>query len=295
MSDDSWLDKAKNIQDDGLVGCGNCGNRFPFIELKKYKINGKQIFACSNCIKDEKKRLKEEREKRTLPIPKKEVQTQTVEKMDTKPITENQDKIVSMLESIQEAIHDSKPSNVPRVGSLNLYLSPPSVESLFHLVRSSGKIVENDLCRSFGEYFTPAKYLVLEMRVRDYLWKDDHGWLMINPILALETMLELDPWYELHDPGDLDGYLNGLKQKAMRFKFKPVKLLSQIERTEMLRKVFSFNVDVDDDELMIRFENEYNDILALKPRSRKKSKKDENTIDEKIENLRRMLEEALTS
>lgn len=294
MTED-WLGDARSTNIDGLIPCAECGNRYKFIELKKFKIRGEQKLACKSCINKEKDRLKKEH---PFVKPKdeatKQVQPAIAEKVtiDTTEILESQGKIVKMLEKLQESIstnHGNQPS-VPEVGTLNLYLSPPSIESLFHLIRSSGKIVENDLSRSFGDYYAHVKYLVLEMRVRDYVWKDDHGWLMINPTMDIQSIKDLDPWFAYNDPGNVEAYLDGLKRKAMRFKFKPVSLLSIDEQARLLKDVLLINSDNEDDELLSMFDKMYEIILSMKPRLNRNNKEIVESLKRKIAYLKRIVD-----
>lgn len=275
MSERSWLEDARSITSDGLVPCAECGNRCKFIDLKKFKIHGEQKMVCNSCITKERERARKERETDKPREPVSRVKRPVV---DVKEITDGQEKIVTMLEEIQKSVTATPVQAMP---SINFHASPPSIESLFHLIRSSNKIVENDLCRSFKEYYAHAKYLVLEMRVRDYVWKDDHGWLMINPMLGIDRIKKLDPWYELDKPTTEETYIDGLKKKAIRFKFKPMSLLSFSERARMLRVVFETNVHVDDEASISIFDATYEDFLSLKPRSRKRV----HELNEKIATL----------
>ena len=189
-----------------------------------------------------------------------------------------------MLESLKRIAN--KPVDALPAGAINLHMIPPSTQSLFHLIRVSGKVLENYITIPFGDYYTRAKYIILEMRVLDIVWKNPHSFLMINPTLPEERIAELDPWIDVNHPGDMDQFLDRLKRMAIRYNFKPSWKLTQYAQLDLLKKVFLVNVDDCNDDLFNEFNGVFDDAMRLKPKARNKSKKVIDEIDGKIAVLR---------
>jgi len=233
MSD--WLKRAQETFDDGLDTCPGCGNKFKFVQLKEYK--GKWL--CPSCIAAEKERAKKvATESRPRPAAQPQVDAAALSDIVKNAVADIMNANIAKIEaSVAKIGEDARKNAASKPAEQELYLpGTPTEHRLFFELCKNKRLVGANVERSFGMRNASLVHArLLSMWHDNLIWKDGHGWYMINPELT-KTQLEMAIGVALKQD-EYDDYMKEVIAQAIHFKFRPFAMLPERRRTELKREI----------------------------------------------------------
>ena len=232
-SEPSWLERAKKSMDDGLYPCQSCGNRLAFIQLKEFK--GQKL--CPACLKAEREKKKSEKQAGLRSA----VDMAAIEAVIKSAIGEAVKGInISRIESAVENLKDELKNEIQRSAEKpaeSFYVpGSPSETRLFYEICKNKRVVGGNLERNFGIYNASLVHIrLLSMWHDNLLWKDRHGWFMINPEMT-KQQLEIAVGVPLKNE-EYDDYMIEMRHQAINFKFRPLAILGEKKQKEVEREM----------------------------------------------------------
>jgi hypothetical protein len=232
MSD--WLKRAEASLDDGMYGCPECSNKFPFIQLKDFK--GRRL--CPQCIKNERERAKKAAEAKPRQAPQPQIDIAAIGDIVKDAVAGAMRANMSQLEASVARIGDEVKKNAAsKPAGQELYLpGTPTEHRLFFELCKNKRLVGGNIERSFGMHQASLVHIRLVSMWHDNLiWKDGHGWFMINPELT-KPQLEMGVGVPLKQD-EYDDYMKEIIGQAINFKFRPFSMLSDRKQKELEREI----------------------------------------------------------
>jgi hypothetical protein len=118
-----------------------------------------------------------------------------------------------------------------------LYLpGTPSERRLFFEICKNKRMVGGNLERTFGMHNVSLVHIrLLSMWHDNLIWKDKHGWYMINPEMT-KDQLEVVVSTRI-TISEYDDYMIEMIQQAIQFKFRPFAMLREKKQKEIEREI----------------------------------------------------------